>query len=57
MSRLDVEDVSPQAQNTAGHIDKAVEEGYTVKNKLINQLRKKQSYQPAFDAFKLVICF
>jgi hypothetical protein len=37
--------------------DKAVEEGYTVKNKLINQPRKEQSYQPAFDAFKSAICF
>jgi hypothetical protein len=36
--------------------DKEVEEGYTVKNKLINQPRKKQSYQPAFDTFKSVIC-
>jgi hypothetical protein len=58
LSRLDVEDVFSQAQSTAGpYLTKAVEEGYMVKNKLINQPRKKQSYQPAFDAFKSAIYF
>jgi hypothetical protein len=58
LSRLDVEDVFPQAQSTTGpYLTKAVEEGNTVKNRLINQPRKKQSYQPAFDAFKSAICF
>jgi hypothetical protein len=41
-----------------GHIwQKVVEEGYMVKNKLINQPREKQRYQPAFDTFKSAICF
>jgi hypothetical protein len=58
LSRFDAEDVSPQAQSTTGSYltKKQPKKRYMVKNKLINQPRKKQRYQPAFDAFKSAIC-
>jgi hypothetical protein len=58
LSRFDIEDVSPRAQSTSeSYLTKSNRRKiHSKKNKLINQPRKKQRYQPTFDAFKLAIC-